>query len=222
MRIATPKPSTASASTPTIAPAGRGSTNSRGGAFEPNRPSSRRCHQRVMASPARKATAATATPVQREVAGEGDDADVDGDELSAGDHGTLPPQPLGVGVEGDRGARTAPSTAAGAGSAPPVQRRRTRRARRRATAADPPAAAVTIAAVRPSPISFERGPGKSYGAVSPAGRSAGDEPGQVGGQRRRPLRRHGLGAVRQDDARSSRRDGTRCRSDRRSSQSSPV
>ena len=42
----------------------------------------------------------------RELAGEGDDDDVDGGELSAGYHRTIPPQPLGVGVEGDRGAAT--------------------------------------------------------------------------------------------------------------------
>ena len=196
----TPNPSTASASTPTSAPAGRGSTNSRGGAFEPNRPSSRRCHQSRHEQPGDEGDRRDRGAGPREVAGEGDDADVDGDELSAGDDRTMPPQPLGVGVEGDRGAGygTVDSRPA-AGSAPPVQRRRTRRARRRATVADPPAAAVTIAA-RQTEADQLRGRAGEVVRRGVAGRQVvGHESCQVGGECGRPLRRHGLGVVRQDE-----------------------
>ena len=94
---------------------------------------------------------------------------------------------------------TAPSTATGAGSAPPAQRRRTRRARRRATAADPPAAAVTIDRRQTEPGELRGRVGEVVRRGVAGGQAVGREPCQVGRQRGRPLRRHGLGVVRQDE-----------------------
>ena len=117
----------------------------------PSRPSSRRCHQCVSTRPATSAITADGHAAPGEVTGEGDDGDVDREQLPGGDDHNPAGAVASIGLSSATAVPSPLRPVVGGGNVPPDHACRTRRACNRAIVVDAAAAAVTIAAVSPSP-----------------------------------------------------------------------